>query len=208
MARNSFSRLRKPKIVGKKFIIVCEGKTEYNYFNGIRKSLRLQTLQVNIGNPGASDPLSLVRHAIELRNLDLNDGGWTEGDTAWAVFDGDEHREHNSKNWHEALHLAKQKKIELAISNPSFELCLLLHYQNQHANIHRDKARSTLKKYLPNYEKGDSFYPDPLAASTSKAVERARDLAVRIERGGWEKHYNPSTGICDLIEGLRELGRI
>jgi len=57
--RNSFKRPQATRAIGRKVIIVCEGKkTEHGYFEAIRKHLRLPTLQVAVVHPDATDPLS------------------------------------------------------------------------------------------------------------------------------------------------------
>lgn len=85
---------------------------------------------------------------------------------------------------------------------------VLLHFQDQHANVHRDHVIRELKKHLPKYEKGANFYPDPLEPKTADALARALWLADRIERDDMERHANPSTGICNLVENLTQLGCI
>jgi len=100
--------------------------------------MRLSTLQINIANPGASDPRSIVSEAIQIKLANQKEAGWSEGDSAWAVCDGDEHIQNDPNNWNDALQLADANGIDLAVSNPSFELWYLLHFQDQHANLHRD----------------------------------------------------------------------
>jgi hypothetical protein len=203
--RSPFARNRTPRIIGKKFIIVCEGKTEYNYFRAIRISLKLRTIQIDIANPGASDPRSIVNEAIQKKAANQKEYGWTEGDTAWAVFDGDEHIQGNRNNWNDAKQRADAHGIKLAISNPCFELWFLLHFQDQNANLHRDDARRSLTKHLPDYAKGGNYYPAPLEAGTAQAIVRAEALANRIEREGWDQYTNPCTGIYSLVAALTEL---
>src|SRR4051812_40644621 len=100
-------RPRRNRVVGRKVIIVCEGKkTEYGYFEEIRKSMRLPTLQVQVVHPDATDPLSIVRAAIHLRRARKSERAWDRQDRAWAVFDGDEHRDGNPANWNDAIQIA------------------------------------------------------------------------------------------------------
>lgn len=201
MARSRFSRPPRPRIIGKKFVIVCEGKTEYNYFRAIRVSLRLSTLQINIANPEASDPRSIVNEAIQIRSVNKREGGWTDDDSAWAVFDGDEHIQNDPGNWNDALQLADSNGINLAVSNPSFELWFLLHFQDQQANIHRDQVIRDLKKHLPKYDKASDSYP-MLVPRMAEATIRAIALEDRIHRDGLDRYANPFTGIYDLVEKL------
>jgi hypothetical protein len=169
--------------------------------------MRLSTLQINIANPGASDPRSIVNESIQIRLANQKEEGWSEGDSAWAVFDGDEHIQNDPNNWNDALQLADSNGIDLAISNPSFELWFLLHFQDQHAHVHRDHVIRELKKHLRNYEKGSDQYSG-LVARAAQAIIRARTLEDRINRDGSERYTNPSTGIYALVEKLAVLGDV
>lgn len=108
---------------GRRVIIVCEGsKTEPQYFDAIRKELRLPTVQVIVTKASGTDPRNVVDDAIAKRKELIDDQRWNaERDTIWAVYDGDEHITHNKRNWDEALDIARRKKVNLAISNPCFE---------------------------------------------------------------------------------------
>lgn len=205
MARNRFSRPSNPRTVGRKVIIVCEGETEKIYFEAIRKSKKLQTLKIKVVNSDSSDPESIVKYAVKLRNEEKSEDNWMKEDEAWAIFDGDEHIANNPQGWNRALDLATRKNIRLGISNPSFELWYLLHYQNQTANIHRDNARRDLTRHLAAYDKTKDFYESHFRARTDQAETRAKDLLLRILRDGLETYNNPSTQIHLLVETLSKL---
>jgi hypothetical protein len=106
------------------------------------------------------------------------------------------------------MQLARDHNIDLAISNPSFELWFLLHYQDQHANLHRNQVRRELKNFIPKYNKAECYYPELLKDITGNAIGRAHWLTDRITREGWESHTNPSTEVGRLVESLLELGKI
>ena len=146
MPRSSFQRQTHVKATGPKFLIACEGDGERAYLEAIRQSLRLSGKQIVVLNEKGTDPLSVVKTVIEYQEGLKSDGTWLRGDSAWAAFDGDEHRDNDPNNWHQALKLAQDNQIELALSNPSLELWYLLHFQDQNAYIHRDKAAAELKK--------------------------------------------------------------
>ena len=168
-----FARHSATRTAARSVIIVCEGvKTEYQYFEAIRKTLRLPTVTVQVVHSGATDPRSIVRNALELRQERERERRWSADDTAWAVFDGDEHRLRDPANWNDAFQIAG-KKVSLAVSNPCFELWYLLHYQDQQGYIDRDVARHLLKIHLPNYEKNNVLWPTPL----QERWEEARTLS-------------------------------
>jgi hypothetical protein len=174
--RNSFRRPRAIRTIGRKVIIVCEGKkTEYGYFEAMRKSMRLPTLQVVVVHPDATDPLGIVRYAIDFRRDRVIEKTWTKEDSVWAVFDGDEHRLENPTNWNDAVQLAGSKQVQLAISNPCFEFWYLLHYQDQSASLTRDEAQRLLRRHIYDYEKWKVLWPDPLEPRTDAAREASSE---------------------------------
>jgi len=207
MARGRpFQRPRQRRTVGKKIIIACEGKkTEYGYFEEIRKSLRLPTLRITVVHPDATDPRSIVQAAIDYRQARRNEKAWMAGDQAWAVFDGDEHRLDNPANWNDALQLAQGKEIHLAISNPCFEFWYLLHYREHAAHLARQEARHLLRSHIADYEKADKLWPAPLQPLTAEAIRRAKQLARRAETDGLQRHTNPCTTVSELVENLLAL---
>jgi hypothetical protein len=167
-----------------KILIACEGsKTEPGYFESIRKELRLRTLQIIVlRHRGKTDPGSIIERVIEERQFMKRNQAWTDGDNAWAVFDGDEHIEKSPENWKSAIALAKKQKIQLAITNPCFELWYLIHFQDYFAQITRDRVINLLAKHIPNYDKSMCLYPQPLKPLTEQAIQRAERIAVQIQR--------------------------
>ncbi|MCP2730473.1 RloB family protein [Limnofasciculus baicalensis] len=192
----------------KKILIACEGsKTEPDYFESIRQDLRLRTLQIIVlRHQGKTDPRSIIERVIEERQKMKLNQRWTEGDTAWAVFDGDEHIEKSLDHWCGAINRAKSQKIQLAITNPSFELWYLIHFRDQFSQINRHQAIALLKEYIPNYDKSKCFYPKPLKPLTSEAIKRGEKMAGQIQRAGLDEYSNPScNGLPNLIRLLLNL---
>ena len=94
--------------------------------------------------------------------------------------------------------------IKLAISNPSFELWLLLHFQEQQAYIERNEAHTACKAHMPRYVKRAPY--QLLAPRYDTALTRAQALWARHERDG-QPGANPSTGVHLLTARLHEFGR-
>jgi len=201
-----FQRRETRRRIARKVLIGYEGKTELYYLEAIQSEHRLPAIQ--FVKADGHDPLSVV--SAVMRALDeqsMERGGWRKGDTAWAVFDGDEHIENSEANWKAALRLAEQKGIELAITNPCFELWYLLHFQDQFARLSRNQAQASLKRRLPNYEKTRTLYPDPLRDLTDTAIERAKALEARAVDNRLPPHQNPCAGAYKLVELLLSLAR-
>ncbi|MFN3429922.1 MAG: RloB family protein [Candidatus Sericytochromatia bacterium] len=194
----------------RRVLIAAEGRaTEAPYFEAIRRHLHLPTQVVTVLDNKGSSPISLVRGVIQVRDRLIDAGGFDAhgGDTAWAVFDGDEHRHSDPKGWAEAHRLAEKAGVRLAVSNPSFELWFLLHFEDQFAPLDAAGAIGRLKRHLPRYKKGLALFPDPLLPLTQAAIDRAGRLAERARREGTgEAHPNPSTGVAALVDHLFALG--
>jgi len=204
----SFRRAPPSRDVGRKLVIVCEGKkTERGYFEEIRKSRRLPTLKVKVMHADATDPLSIVRAAIEYRQARKDERGWAKEDSAWAVFDGDEHRNANPDRWNDAIQIARSKDIRLAVSNPCFELWYLLHYRSHTADVTRQKAFRLLKSHISDYEKAKTLWPSPLEPLTNEAIRHAKQLASRAKTDELQLFTNPYTSVYELVESLLALDK-
>lgn len=209
MSRKSLTDRLAIAHTARRVLIAVEGRaTEAPYFEAIRRHLHLPASVVTILDNKGSSPISLVTGVIQARDRLAEAGGFDAigGDTAWAVFDGDEHRLSDPKGWARALALAKQEGVRLAVSNPCFELWFLLHYEDQFAPIEAKAAIARLKRHLPHYKKGASLFPEPLLPLTAGAIGRARKLEKRAQREGLGEYPNPGTSVPDLIEHLFRIG--
>lgn len=206
MPRVSFQRPIRVRSTGPKLLIACEGDGEKAYLEAIRQSLRLSSNQITVPNEKGTDPLTIVKTVINHRAGLQKDASWLPTDTAWAALDGDEHRDNNPENWHQAIDVAHANRIELALSNPSLELWYLLYFQDQEAHIHRDRAVAELEKHVPNYKKPMPLYPGPPGAIRA-AIQRAARLAQRNQENEIPFYTNPCSGMGRLVERLLQLQR-
>lgn len=222
MARDNSPRERQKKHLARKIarrasheriLIVSEGsKTEPNYFLEIRQKYRLHTANVAVHHCElGTAPLQVVEYAEHLfENGDRKKGIPQRAfEHVYAVFDRDEHR-----TYFDALTKAqslngqyrndnKQAVIFKAIASvPSFELWLLLHYEDIRAPIHRNEVMHRLKKYISNYDKGEkgafAATCDNLATATTRAKSLA-DLYTAFD------DPNPFTAIGELVSLLINL---
>ncbi len=129
----------------------------------------------------------------------------------YAVFDRDDH-----DSYHEALKLAasldgklrndaKQPVTFQAIASvPSFELWLLLHFEDIQAPLHRDEVMRRLKLHIPSYDKGAGNAFAITREHLAVATQRAERLTARFaERTDSE----PFTAIVELVRLLTTLRR-
>ena len=153
MARNSRQLARRSGTAAEAetIAIVCEGKkTEDLYFSGIRREFRLATARLRVVGLGV-DPLWVVQEAESLLR---------QYDQAWAVFDVEAPGAHAIPHarLNQAIERAERAGIRCAISNPCFELWLLLHFRVQTAYINNEAARAKVRECGCGYDaKGFDF---------------------------------------------------
>lgn len=185
-------------------LVVCEGEvTEREYIEEFRVAQGVGTVRVRVVAPGG-DPRALVEQAIEMRDAAAREARRSRDmhaayDEVWCVLDVDEHA-----RLAEAQQIAARSGIRLAVSNPCFELWLLLHFADQTAHLSVAQAVDRLKRHLVSYEKHLRFRD--VAAGYPDAVRRARALEKRQEEIG-SAGGNPSTGMYVLTERIREYSR-
>jgi hypothetical protein len=190
---------RKPK---KTLLIFCEGeRTEPEYLNALKRQpsvrdvaavdLRVETTH------GGSVPLTLVSLATGARRRSTEEDG--EIDEFWCVFDVEWPINH--PNLRDAVERARKNRIKLAISNPCFELWLILHFQDHGAWLDNDAACRLRKILDGSADKGlDAAKYMPLREA---AATRATALAKRhIRDGTLFPDDNPSSDMYCLVESV------
>lgn len=192
---------RRPR---KTVMVFCEGeRSEPEYLQALkRESVVRETASVDLRvdtNHGGSVPMTLVRRAVKARRRAESEDG--EIDEFWCVFDVEWPTNHpDLKN---AIDLARRNGIHLAISNPCFELWLILHFADHGSWLDNDAARQVRRGHDGQTGKGlnASVYM-PLRAI---AAERARRLDNRHDRNGTEfPQNNPSSGMYLLLTSVQE----
>ena len=170
--RDSLRRRRSFRKPLARFLIVCEGKvTEPVYFDDIRRMER-GIIELEIV-PG-SVPKDVVERAVDMKKQSERDAKRRQDenlryDSVWCVFDIDEH-----PFVPEAKQQAHANAINLAVSNPCFELWFLLHFQDQTAHIDRHKVQHMCRQHMPGYQKEPPC--DVLRPHQVEATERAIQL--------------------------------
>jgi hypothetical protein len=169
-------------------LIVCEGeRTEPDYFNGLAQIIRNPRVKIEIAKVHGV-PLTLVRAAKKLKDSN------PQFDSVWCLPDVDEH-----PFIPEAVQMARDNGIRLAISNPCFELWLLLHFRESPGMKHRDKIAEMLTEFIPGYDKAIDFAKSKLADGYDAAVQRAKRIRASMKLTGDEMR-NPSTDVYRLTE--------
>lgn len=186
-----------------KIIVVCEGaNTEPNYLKDFARfySNRLVKLDI-IG--GAGVPLTLVDRAIEAKARLPRRSSYEKGDVVWVVFDRDEH-----PRVEESRAKAAANGIEVAFSNPCFELWLILHFRQFDGPDGRHDVQRKLTELDPRYDSGGSKVIDfaLLVNSLDDAIGRAEQMrARRLDEA--DEFGAPYTDVDVLVALIRENGR-
>ena len=187
---------------GAYLIITDAEQTEKNYFEGIKNiipdSLK-NDLQIKIYS---NKPLvKIIDFAAEQRNKD------ERFRNIWLVFDRDE-----VKNFDKLIEVAKKNKMNVAWSNPCFEIWLMSYFKNLE-NIPNSKKccetfekifkENTSKKYKKSEEKIYNILCEN--GSENKAIQRAREKYHQVRK----EYSKPSkmigcTTVYKLVEELKK----
>jgi hypothetical protein len=207
--KRSFKRSKNTRESYDVVLIVCEGeKTEPNYLKGICSEYQLNSANITVLGIGA-DPLSIANYA--LKEFDRN----KDYDRVYCVFDKDQHPSYQIAL--EKIDSSRNKKankipIYAITSVPCFEYWLLLHfiestrpYARAGSKSAGDQLLSSIKEYMPEYNKGYVNIYEITKDKINIAIERAKKIDVQQEKNGTD---NPSTKFYQLVEYLRNLKKI
>ena len=181
-------------------LVVSEGDvTEPEYIRGLQCACRNPRVTIEVA-PEHGVPKTLVEHAKRHKeraqaNADREGDDNLAYDSVWCVFDIDEHPRIG-----EAIEMARDNGISLAISNPCSELWLLLHFRENPGAQHRAKIKAMLEEYVPSYDKHVDYAT--YSAGYPQAVTRASKMDHDAEKAK-EPHRNPTTGVYNLTELIR-----
>lgn len=181
------------------FLVFCEGeRTETDYLKALKRQSAIREIaSVDIridADTHGSAPLTLVKAAAEARER-ADD----ELDEVWCIFDVEQPQNH--PNLREAVSLARDSDVRVAVSNPCFELWLALHFGEHSRPLKTTEAIRLRQTYDKRNDKGlDGSRYMPLR---NDAARRARALDVRHEGNGTEfPNDNPSSGMYRFLEAV------
>ncbi len=173
------------------FHVFVEGEvTEREYFvwlaglDGIRTHVRLV-----VENPSNS-PFHVVDAAAEAQA--------EPGDESWAVFDVEAPERHGDLD--KAIELANKSQVSTAISNPCFELWLILHEQDQTAYLSTKEAQCLQRQLTGATDKHLPLSQVFSIEHLHKACSRAKTIRKRHAGNGTDfPADNPSTTVDRLV---------
>ncbi len=194
-------------------IVTEDSKATPLYLEEICSEHRLNSANVQV-QPGllGTAPIQVVEYAKQLfEKGNLHKGIRPKSfDQVYAVFDRDDH-----DSYFDALNLAQSLDGELhnddrqavsfkAIASiPSFELWLLLHYEDIQAPIHRDEVMARLKQHILSYEKGTGGSFATTRNWLGMATQRAQALAAKFNAYTDPEPYTALHQLVTLLTTLR-----
>ncbi len=205
MSRSKFNRegkkKKKKRIVKNIVLIVSEGKTETRYFDRFNRYNDLFRI-ISVYSK-ERDPIHLIKkHAkTAINKYNIN----KKRDFVWLVFDFDE----NEERVEEAIKIAKKENFNVALSIPSFELWIVLHYRFWEHRCTNEDINTEVEKQIPNHKSRSDIY-EVLYPNIQVALDNAKKLKNRKTDLNEEELYtskaNPITHVFKLVE-LLESGR-
>ncbi|WP_433527907.1 RloB family protein [Micromonospora sp. CA-263727] len=188
--RENHGGRRRPVLDRRYTVLVFCGaaRTEPAYLDGLKRVTRSSGLTVKIRQDGVA-PDALVRAAAGYRAR--HPGVFDE---VWCVVDVDDF------DIESAAVEARRRNVHLAVSNPCFELWLLLHHADcrSYCAGYPDVA-NRLKRYVPAYDKTRLDFAD-FAPGLAGALARAEEL----DPTGSDHRRNPSSGMWRLVGRILE----
>lgn len=178
--------------------VLSEGEvTEPAYFTEWARRNR-RNVRLKLDDTGMT-PASLVRRAREYLRTRRPRREGPDFDEIWCVFDTDQH-----PNLAQAINEAGQSGIGVAVSNPCFELWLVLHVGEQTAFMNRHGAQHmAIERGLCEGKNIPQTAWNVLDAGFETAKERAQALAERHVGNGNSRRENPSSEVWQLVDRLR-----
>ena len=178
--------------------VLTEGeKTEPDYlFVWVRRNARVH---LDLADTGMT-PDALVRRAKEDLRGQPRRRAARDFDEIWCVFDTDQH-----ENLPHAMEGARQSGIEVAVSNPCFELWFVLHLREQTAYIdRRNVQRLSNELGLSDGKRITDTARNTFVEAFPTAKERAQALDRRHAGNDSPARSNPSTDVWRLMDQLRD----
>lgn len=192
--RDDTLRRGKPTRAYRKVVwLSSEGQTEKDYFSmDVFRALPVSIKFPKNIHPNRTNPVAVLKRFQKV----LRENDFRKDDEAWLVIDIDEW---DKGEFVELLKWVRDDaRHHLAVSNPKFELFLVMHFERGNGCTTPSQVDVRLKKLMPSYDK--RLKPNQFGAVQVKvAVENAR--VKRISCGA----DLPEAGMTDVYELVARL---
>lgn len=193
--RNRNNRERKSIVV-----IGCEGKNKTEKIYLRNYSSRKCILKFSTGN--ATDPVGMAEDLIRfIKNEDINK---KYGDKIYLLIDMDVNQ-HKQQQVMQAKKMCDEYGIEIIISNPTFELWYILHFEYTTKTYQSSQeVKKDVKTKIRDYTESMNVFPI-IKKQTMLAIENSKSLEKYQEENGqyiFNENCKPYTGIYKVVEEL------
>jgi len=174
------------------YVIATEGeKTEPHYFKSLfrRKNIRMEILPTRRGQSSAEQVLKRLDNYR--RKFD------SSPNKMWLVIDRD-CENFSKEQLSQIAQKCDAKGYNLALSNPCFELWLLLHQEKPKQPLTAAACKKELKKLIPDFTKAKYD-----VAKLGKNIDLAVAHAKKLDNGD-PLQDPPSTKVYKLVEKLND----
>ena len=155
--------------------VSAEGTTERDYLGmSVFRDARMSIRFPKNTHPSRHNPAAVLRRFEK----SLRENDFRTSDEAWLVVDVDDWREAEFSEllaWE-----AADTRHHLAVSNPKFELFLVMHYEKGNCCTTPEKVDAALKKHWPRYSKRVSqtqFSVEQVRGAIENAKAKRRSCA-------------------------------
>ena len=185
-----------------RFLVYAEGAvSETIYIRGLRRDLGRSGPNIEIGSTHG-EPLGLVRDAVKHADRERRQGD--PFNQVWCVFDVESPEPHGGL--HEAIELARKNKIRCGVTNPCFELWLILHFEESHNWLTTDQACRHLASLPCGYDEDTKRFDYERCRDHGLIAEqRADTLMANFDDSVTIRDRNPWTSVQVLFRELKQL---
>lgn len=180
--------------------VYCEGtETELEYLEAIKRLPQYAgTLAVQYQRTGVMPWTAVVAAKKDKVR------GTLDVDEYWCIFDVESPKEKEHPRIRDARQMATDNGIHVAVSNPCFELWLLLHFREQTAYLTTERAER--ERSIVDGSSGKHLEPSTYVPRRHDAIRRAEALRRKhADDGTAFPHDNPSTTFDELLTHIEDL---
>lgn len=185
-----------------RLVLVMEGSnTEPEYFDELSRRNTHVLIDLDL-LPGSGVPATITRIALDVRKKQktkkyVSTNG--DRDQVWAVFDRDDH-----PLVKESIMSCEANDINVAFSNPCFELWLILHVQDYDKDEHRSDTQDKCAEVCKGYNKSKRKLPDlsKLIDFVEDAEKRADSMQTRRDKDAGEAPITTVQRLSRVIRGI------